>query len=164
MGKLKAWAVILFAVLVVACTGAPGKAQIKVRDAWLRAPGSMSTGGHGSQSTPEPSNMTSMQFNGAAYLTLVNPGESADRLLRASSEIAKAVELHKSELQGEVMTMQPVDSIEIPANGQVKLEPGGLHLMLIGLSENLTPGQKVLIQLVFEKAGEMTVDFEVRAP
>jgi hypothetical protein len=85
-------------------------------------------------------------------------------LLRASSDIARAVELHKSEMQGEVMTMKPVEFIEVPANGQVKLEPGGLHIMLIGLSEELTPGQKEKITLYFEKAGELPIEFEVRAP
>lgn len=164
MARLKVWPIIILAVLIGSCVGSTGKTLIDVRDAWIRAPGSMNMGGHSPQPTPEPSNMTSMQFNGAAYMTIINSAENADRLLRASSEIANAVELHKSELQGEVMTMQPVDFIEIPAKGQVMLEPGGLHIMLIGLSDNLAPGQKVKMLLVFEKAGEMTLDIEVRAP
>ena len=169
MKKNLMWSILLITLLLGACTGNIGTEksdtpQIEVRDAWIRAPGSMMMGGHGSQPTPEASGMPTMEFNGAAYLTLVNSSGSADRLLRATSDIAKVVELHKSEMQGEVMTMKPVEFIEVPANGQLKLEPGGLHIMLIGVSQDLTPGQKANILLYFEKAGEIPVEFEVRAP
>jgi len=60
--------------------------------------------------------------------------------------------------------MHPVDSIEVPANGQVDLKPGGLHIMLIGLTGDLVAGEKIPLTLEFENAGKIQVEAEIRAP
>lgn len=156
--------IFLMVMMLASCARESQEAQIIVRDPWVRAPGSMGMGGHSSTPMHGSSDMSGNEFNGAAYMVLVNSTQDADRLIRASSEFAKVVELHKTEMKGDVMTMQPVEYIDLPAKSQVKLEPGGLHIMLIGLTQELTPGQKVKILLVFEKAGELTVEAEVRAP
>lgn len=62
-----------------------------------------------------------------------------------------------------MMKMQKVDKIEIPAGETVKLEPGGYHIMLMGLAGELTEGSKITITLTFAEAGEKTVEAEVRA-
>ncbi|MCK4899380.1 MAG: copper chaperone PCu(A)C, partial [Anaerolineales bacterium] len=54
--------------------------------------------------------------------------------------------------------------VDVPARGQVELKPGGLHIMLIGLSRDLKAGDQVSLSLGFEKSGEIKVEAEVRAP
>lgn len=105
--------------------------------------------------------------NGAVYMTIENQGDEADRLLAAETEIAEAVELHNVNMVEGVMQMRPVDGgIEIPAgdSATVVLEPGGLHVMLIGLSQSLEIGDSFDVELEFENAGSITVDVEVREP
>jgi copper(I)-binding protein len=97
-------------------------------------------------------------------MVLRNNSAVADKLLRAESDVAGAVELHISEMQGEVMTMRPIEYVEVPANGEAELKPGGMHVMLIGIKHDLKPGEKVKLVLVFEKAGRIDVEAEVRAP
>lgn len=62
-----------------------------------------------------------------------------------------------------MMSMRQVASIEVPAGGEVVLEPGGYHVMLIGLSAPLVVGESFPLALEFEKAGTITVTAEVRA-
>jgi hypothetical protein len=95
---------------------------------------------------------------------LQNNGSTADRLVGAESDVAEAVELHISEMKGEVMTMRPIEYVEVPANGQAELKPGGMHIMLIGLKRDLKAGEKVALTLVFENGGRIDVEAEVRAP
>jgi copper(I)-binding protein len=99
---------------------------------------------------------------GAGYLTIRNSG-AADRLLAASSPAAQRMELHTHLRDGDVMRMRPVADIPIPAQGVVTLQPGGLHLMLIGLTQALELGQRVPVTLRFERAGEVTVELSVQA-
>ena len=75
------------------------------------------------------------------------------------------MEIHETTMDGDVMHMQQVSGgIEIPANGQVELKPGGLHVMLIGLTRDLNPGETFPVTLQFENAGAVTVEAEVRQP
>jgi copper(I)-binding protein len=101
--------------------------------------------------------------NGAAYMTLRNAGPVPDRLLAASTPVARTVELHTHIREGEVMRMRPVDDIPLPPGETVRLRPGGLHVMLIGLTEPLRQGTMVPLTLRFERAGETTVQLEVQA-
>jgi hypothetical protein len=103
-----------------------------------------------------------MERAGAAYLVISNDTNTADRLLSATAEVATSVELHETKMEGGLMSMSPVTAIEIPANGQVELKPGGYHLMLIGLTRELTVGESVTLVLTFEKAGEITVTANVQ--
>lgn len=99
--------------------------------------------------------------NGAAYMTLTNSSATADELVGATSEVAETVELHESSMQDGSMSMQQVNEIEIPGDGETMLEPGGFHIMLIGVTEDLTEGETVDLTLTFENAGEQTVAAEV---
>ena len=65
-------------------------------------------------------------------------------------------------MENDVMKMFPVDYMELPAGGSLELKPGGKHIMLIGLHEMLEVGQTAMVVLEFEKAGEMTVEAEIR--
>ena len=64
-------------------------------------------------------------------------------------------------MKGDVMQMRQVEAIALPAGKVVKLEPGGLHVMFIGLKQPLALGSKVPVTLKFEKAGEVSVEFDV---
>jgi copper(I)-binding protein len=119
----------------------------------------------GATPTADSMGMSSMGGgNGAAYMIINNTGGAADKLLKAQSDVASSVELHQTVMKNNVMEMQPVEAIDIPANGQFELKPGEYHIMLIGLKKDLTVGEKVKINLVFEKASSISVNAEVRKP
>jgi periplasmic copper chaperone A len=97
--------------------------------------------------------------NGAAYVTITSP--TADRLVSASSPVAKKAELHSMSMQGMVMKMRPITGLDIPAGQPVTLKPGGEHIMLMGLNQPLHEGQSFPLTLDFEKAGPRTVTVTV---
>jgi periplasmic copper chaperone A len=101
--------------------------------------------------------------NGAGFMTIRNSGTQPDRLLSASTPIARVVELHTHIREGEVMRMRPVQDIPVPAGQTVRLRPGGLHVMLIGLTEPLRQGAEVPLTLRFERAGEVQVMLAIEA-
>lgn len=100
---------------------------------------------------------------GAVYVTLANRGIAADRLIGAESAASAQAELHRSTLAGGVMRMERVEAIEVPARGAVKIEPGGYHIMLIGLKAPLTAGVDLPLTLIFEKAGRLAVEAKIMA-
>jgi copper(I)-binding protein len=96
---------------------------------------------------------------GAAYVTITSP--TADRLVSASTPVAKKAELHTMSMQGMVMKMRPISGVDIPAGQPVNLKPGGEHIMLMGLNQPLREGQSFPLTLDFEKAGPHTVTVTV---
>ncbi|MCS6938489.1 MAG: copper chaperone PCu(A)C [Roseiflexaceae bacterium] len=103
--------------------------------------------------------------NSAAYMVIRNTGNEPDKLIAASTDVAKTVELHTVVEEGGMMRMRQVEGgIDIPAKGEVVLKPGGFHVMLIGLTRDLNAGDKVQLTLTFEKAGQIPVTAEVRQP
>jgi copper(I)-binding protein len=105
-----------------------------------------------------------MAKTGAAYLTIVSHGEAADRLIAAASPVARKAEIHGHSMEGGVMRMRPVAAVEIAPGQATVLEPGGLHVMLIGLHSPLAPGQRFPLTLSFESAGDIEVEVAVHAP
>src|SRR5690606_472382 len=99
--------------------------------------------------------------NTGGYLTVTNPGDSADRLVAASCACADRVELHTMSTEDGVMRMSEVQGFDVPAEGALTLAPGGDHLMFLGLLEPLTAGEQVNVTLTFEQAGEIETGFEV---
>lgn len=97
----------------------------------------------------------------AGYMTLTNNGKEDDRLIAARSAFSKTL-LHESKKVDGVITMRHQhDGVPIPASDTVVFEPGGLHVMFIGLEERLKEGDEAAVTLVFEKAGEIDVTFNV---
>jgi copper(I)-binding protein len=88
-------------------------------------------------------------------------GEEASTTTEAMDDTATTM-AGGMENGGESMTMQPVDSIELPAGETVALEPGGYHVMLLDLVEPLEVGQEIELTLSFQVAGDRTVTAEVR--
>ncbi|WP_341912662.1 DUF1775 domain-containing protein [Ferrovibrio terrae] len=99
---------------------------------------------------------------GGVFLTLKNAGGTADKLLKAASPVAETVELHTHIKDGDAMRMRAVDNIPVPAHGQTALEPGGYHVMLIGLKQALKEGTSFPLTLTFEKAGTVTLSVPVQ--
>lgn len=104
---------------------------------------------------------TPMTTSGAAYVSLINHGTEADRLVSASTPAARTAEIHKSEVVGGIMRMATAGVLEIPVNGTLAMKPGGYHIMLIGLVKPLKTGDEIEITLSFEKAGAVTVKVPV---
>jgi copper(I)-binding protein len=99
----------------------------------------------------------------AGYLTITNTGATDDALRSVSCPGAAMIGLHKSSMDASgMMGMTPVDRIDIPAGGSVSLAPGGYHLMISGLKAPLKPGDRLELDLVFDHAGPMVVEAEVR--
>jgi periplasmic copper chaperone A len=99
---------------------------------------------------------------GAVYLTIKNKGKEADTLVSARADVSKGVEIHNTLQEDGVMKMRKVeDGLKIPAGETIKLAPGGLHIMLLDVSEKVQPGAKFPMTLVFEKAGEVEVSVQV---
>ena len=132
----------LFASSLFGLAATAALAQVKIENAWARptVPG---------------------QQGGGAFLSITST--SADRLISGSTPLAGRFELHSMAMKGDVMEMRQIDAIELPAGKAVELEPGGLHVMFIGLKQPLTLGSKVPVTLKFEKAGEVKVEFDVMA-
>jgi len=103
--------------------------------------------------------------NGGAYFALLeNTGNTADRLLRASTPVASRVELHTMAVDAQgVMRMREVDGIALAPHAKVAMRPGmGMHLMLIGLKEPLKEGGRFPMTLEFEHAGKVEVTVVVQ--
>ncbi len=104
------------------------------------------------------------QPNGAAFVQLENRGKSDDVLLSASSPAAGKVEIHRMQVEGDVMKMRAVDQLALKAGQKVDMKPGdGHHLMLIGLKKPLVAGDKFPLTLQFRQAGKVMVTVEVAA-
>ncbi len=100
---------------------------------------------------------------GAGYVVITNTGETDDRLLAARADFPR-VEVHEIVEVDDVMSMQHLESgLVIPAGETVTLQPGGSHVMLMGLSAPFEVGDEIPITLVFEQAGEIEVMFNVEA-
>jgi hypothetical protein len=101
----------------------------------------------------------------AGYLSIVNTGSTADRLLGVETGIAKRAMLHTTEHADDgVARMIHLDAIDIPAGGTVTLAPGGLHIMLMGLTGPVTKGDMIPATLIFQTAGRVEVEFSIDAP
>ena len=136
------FACIVLTIVSAAC-GSTDNQTVQVSDAWAR-PGL--AGG-----------------NSAIYFVTENDTAQTDTLLSASSDIAAAVELHMTEMEGDTMQMMPQSEVPIPS-GETTFQPGELHVMLIGLNHDLKPGDTFTVTLDFAAAGEMPLDVTVREP
>lgn len=102
------------------------------------------------------------QPNSAAFMTLHNHGETDARIVSATSNVSNVTELHTHTNVDGVMQMRQINAIEIPAGGVTELKPGGLHVMLIGLTQNLAEGDRVEVTLSFEDGTEKLLEVPVK--
>jgi copper(I)-binding protein len=134
----------LLAVLTVAAAEQFGSSGVTIADAWTRA-------------TPGGAK------NGAVYMAIRAEPGAGDHLVAARSDAARSLELHTSIREGGVSKMRRLDALEIPAGQSIVLQPGGHHLMLLDLKQPLKAGERLKLTLVFEKAGEVTVEARIEA-
>ena len=88
--------------------------------------------------------------NSAAFMVLKNSSEQDRALVNARSNISKVVELHTHKKEGGMMRMRQVKRIDIKAGSKTVLKPGGLHVMFIGLKQQLKAGDKIELELEFD--------------
>jgi len=97
----------------------------------------------------------------AAFMTLTNNANEDVALVSAQSSVAESVELHTNSMTDGKMKMRRIDQIELPAQQSTKLEPGGLHIMLIGLKKPLKMGETVDLELSFSDGTNETMNIPV---
>lgn len=134
---------LLAAMLLIGCQReAAGKTIVEPRAAWARAtaPG---------------------QESGGVFLTLENRGAAADRVTAGTTPVAESVEFHTMTMHDTIMRMQQRKAVDLPAGGTIKLEPGGTHIMLVGLKAPLRVGETFPLTLDFAGAGRKQVQVEV---
>jgi periplasmic copper chaperone A len=119
--------------------------QLKISAPWARA-------------TPKGASV------GGGYLTITNMGSEPDRLVGGATGVAKEFEVHEMSMDNGVMKMRPVPGgLEIKPGQTVTLAPGGYHVMLMGLTQQLKQGDHFKATLTFAKAGKADVDFTVES-
>lgn len=101
--------------------------------------------------------------NAALYFTVANQGEP-DRLVGATAEVAVGAEIHETTMGDDgTMGMAAVAGIDVATDETVALEPGGIHVMLLGV-DRLEEGDSVDLTLHWEVAGDVEVTAEVVSP
>ncbi|WP_460131798.1 copper chaperone PCu(A)C [Pseudomonas sp. S1_E04] len=100
----------------------------------------------------------------AAYFVIHNTGATPDRLLSAETPVAEKAELHEHVMQGDLMKMQQVPSVAVPAKGDLTFAPMAYHVMLLGIKDRslLADGKQFPLTLTFEKAGKVEVQVSVQ--
>jgi copper(I)-binding protein len=100
--------------------------------------------------------------NGAAYMTLTNDTAKADLLLDVASDVAERVEIHTHLMENNVMRMRRVEGgVDVEPGTPVVFQPGGLHVMLMGLKEQLVPGGSFELTLIYRDAGPVKITAKV---
>lgn len=135
--------IILLGLALVACQPAD-RVDLAVTDIWGR---------------PSPASAA----NAAFYMNIRNTGRVLDSLESAEIDICDNTQLHETNIDDDgVMSMTHVTKIDIPNGETVSLEPGGLHVMCLGLKSPLEAGEEIPIKLSFAETGELQMQAEIR--
>ncbi|CAG0983095.1 hypothetical protein ANAEL_01859 [Anaerolineales bacterium] len=142
MKNKKLISLLLLATLLVSACGS-SSAELTVQDAWARP--------------------ALKGQNGAVYFVIENHTDSHNALNGASTDVASAAEVHLSMQNDQgVMTMSMQDSVQIMPGENVTFKPGGLHIMLVDLKQDLKVGDTFTLTLSFEKSGDITLEIQVK--
>lgn len=99
---------------------------------------------------------------GAAFMVITNSGDADDRLVSATTEAAKRVELHTHVITDGIAKMMEVEEgFVVPAHGEVLLQRGGYHVMMMGLTAPFVQGETIILHLEFENAGMVMLEVEI---
>jgi copper(I)-binding protein len=132
---------IILAALIFAAF--PVMAQVTVKDPWVRA-------------------TVSAQKATGAFMQITSVQDV--RLVEASSPVAGVVEVHEMVMEKDVMKMRAVKGLDLPAGKTVELKPGGYHVMLMDLKQQMKEGDTVPVTLVVEGKDKKRSTIEVKAP
>lgn len=138
---MKFFKTFLFSVCLLPLS-AMGQLNIRLDDAYSRE---------------MPPNASTM----AAYLTISNVGNHGFSLDSVSSDAAESAMIHRSTMQDGMMTMEHLPELYIPSRESVRLEPGGIHIMLIGLRQALKAGDSFRMNLSFSNGVVLRVDVPI---
>ena len=97
------------------------------------------------------------------YFTLENNGSEADTLYAVETDIAKMVQIHETYSNGDVMGMREIGKILIEAGSSVKLEPGGMHIMVMRLKKDIKNGDEIEFKLHFRNAGIIKITAKAKS-
>jgi hypothetical protein len=134
---------LLFSILVIllsACGSTTGE-DIEVHNPWARP--------------------TAQGENAAVYFQIHNHSQTADELVGASSNISDDVEIHESKMVNDVMQMNMVSSMPLGADEEVNFEPGGYHIMMVNISQELKVGDHIGVILHFKNHEDIVVDVHI---
>ena len=99
---------------------------------------------------------------GGGFMTISNTGTASDRLISGATGVASSFEIHEMSMDGGIMKMRMLkDGLEIKPGETVTLKPGGYHVMLMGLKDQLKQGDTFKSTLEFAKAGKVDVEFKI---
>lgn len=133
---------LLISSLLTLAVCSAAYAQVSVKEAWVRA------------TVPQ-------QKVTGAFLQM-SSGQEA-RLIAISSPVAASAELHKMDMEGDVMKMRAIDALALPAGKMVELKPGSYHIMLMDLKAQVKEGDIVPLSLTVETKGKKRVNIQVQA-
>lgn len=133
---------LILTALSALALSTPAFGQVNVAEPWVRG-------------------TVAQQKATGAFMKITAP--NATRLVQASSPVAGVVEIHEMTMADNVMKMRAIPGLELPAGKPVELKPGGYHVMLMDLKQQLKPGEIVPITLVFEGADKKRDSLEIKA-
>jgi len=105
--------------------------------------------------------MPPMVMNTAGYVEVLNSSHVADKLVNVWSDAASLIEIHQTKHEDGVFKMLAVKNAKIPPKGKLIMQPGGYHLMMMGVSPDLANNKSITIHFEFEKAGIVQVNFPI---
>jgi periplasmic copper chaperone A len=134
---------LILSAAALMLAAAASHAQTTVKDPWVRG-------------TVAQQKATGM------FAQITSPG--GGKLVSVSSPVAGVVEIHEMSMEGNVMKMRAIPGLDLPAGKAVELKPGGYHVMLLDLKQELKAGDTVAVTLVIEGADKKRETVEVKAP
>jgi len=130
----------LFVVfLLTACSAA--EKEIEIHSAWVRP--------------------TAQGQNAAVYFTLHNHTDTDDELLSITSNLTNTIEIHETKVENDVAQMSMLDTLPIAADEEITFAPGGLHVMLVGVQQELVLGDHIGVILHFREHADIVVNVHV---
>jgi periplasmic copper chaperone A len=143
IGTFKCWCASLLGVGVAMCSSA-ALAELRVENAWVKLapPGARAN---------------------AAYVQLHNNGDAPVIIQSLSANCCAELMLHRTRYENDQAIMEHLEQLIIPAQGDVKLVPGGIHIMLLQASKPLQLGERIELQLHFANGQQQTIHLPVKA-
>jgi hypothetical protein len=133
--------ILIFTSAVYFLSACGGTGDIEAHNAWIRP--------------------TAQGENAAVYFQLDNHTQNADELIGASSNIADIVEIHESKMENDVMQMNMVPTIQLGVDDEVIFAPGGYHIMLISVEQELKSGDHIGVILHFRDHEDLVINVSV---
>ena len=139
----KFWTALLAAGLLSASVFASDDELLVIEDAWVRA-------------LPPTQSVT------AAYLTVTNPGSAPVAITGGEADLAGEVQIHTTRDVDGYMRMERLQQIELPPGGSVRLEPGGVRLMLMQLQRMPAVGERLRLCLTLSSGQSACTEAAVK--